>query len=58
MRSALTNVKGVSNIETDPTASPPLCTFQFAVTSPSEVKAKLDELAKTNQHINGWSTAN
>ncbi|MDH3717765.1 MAG: hypothetical protein OES79_06545 [Planctomycetota bacterium] len=57
MRSALTAVEGVSNIQTNPNASPPLCTFEFANTS-LDIKARLDELGSTNPHIKGWSLAN
>jgi hypothetical protein len=57
VRSALTAVEGVSNIQTNPNSSPPLCTFEFANAS-LDIKAKLDELGSTNPHIKGWSLAN
>lgn len=57
MRSALTKVEGVSDIQTDPTAEGgPICTFKLADAS-FDIKAKLNELAATNEHIKGWSMA-
>jgi hypothetical protein len=47
-------VPGVSNIETDvPTNT---CKFYLA-DDKLDLKAKLDEFAKTNDHIAGWSMA-
>jgi hypothetical protein len=44
----------VSNIETDIATN--ICKF-YLVDDKLDVKAKLDELAKTNDHIAGWSMA-
>jgi len=50
----LEKVPGVSNIETDvPTNT---CKFYLA-DDKLDVKAKLDALAQTNSHIEGWSFA-
>ena len=45
---------GVSNIETD--IETHVCKFYLA-DKKLDVKAKLDEFAKTNDHIAGWSFA-
>jgi len=50
----LTEVGGVSNIETDIPTN--ICKFYLA-DEKLDVKAKLDELAKDNSHIEGWSFA-
>jgi hypothetical protein len=48
----LTKVDGVSDIVTDITTN--LCTFKLK-NKDLDLKAKLDEFAKTNTHIAGWS---
>lgn len=45
---------GVSNIETDIATN--ICKF-YLKDDNLDVKAKLDELAKDNSHIEGWSFA-
>jgi hypothetical protein len=58
VRSALTAVEGVSDIQTDPNAEGgPICIFKFA-NADLDIQAKLDELAANNTHIKGWSMAN
>jgi len=47
-------VPGVSNIETDVPSN--ICKF-YVADEKLDVKAKLEELAKTNSHIEGWSFA-
>ncbi|NIN08770.1 MAG: hypothetical protein GTO76_08970 [Planctomycetales bacterium] len=53
----MSDVEGIQNIYTDPNASPPLCTFEISRAG-LDIRAKLDELGSTNQHIKGWSLAN
>ena len=48
----MTKVEGVSDIETDIVKN--LCTFKLK-NKDLDLKAKLDEFAKTNTHIAGWS---
>ena len=55
MRSALTKVEGVSDIETD--VNDRICSFKLADAN-VDIEAKLNELADTNEHIKGWSMAN
>ncbi len=55
MRSALSKVDGVSDIKTN--VGSRLCTFKLA-SKDMDIEAKLDELARTNTHIAGWSKAN
>ena len=50
----MTDVPGVSNIETDIESN--ICKF-YVADEKLDVKAKLDELAKDNSHIEGWSFA-
>ena len=51
----LVKVDGVSHIATDPAKHE--CTFWFKKSEP-EIKAKLDDLAKTNDKIAGWERLN
>ena len=48
----MTKVEGVSDIQTDTSTN--LCTFKLN-NKDLDLKAKLDEFAKTNTHIAGWS---
>ena len=55
MRGALTKSDGFSNVQTDlPNTT---CTFEYTK-SDGELKAHLDELAKSNSHIRGWNPKN
>ncbi len=54
MRSALTKIDGVSDIETDIPSR--ICTFKLA-NNDLDIEAKLDELGESNTHIAGWSMA-
>ena len=51
MRSALTDVAGVSNIKTDTATT----SCEFALVGDLDIEAKLTELAETNEHIAGFS---
>jgi len=51
VKDTLVKVDGVSHVATDPTKQE--CTFWFA-NSNDEIKAKLDDLAKTSDKIAGW----
>lgn len=52
MRGDLAKVSGVTEIETDIKTT--IC--KFKLDDPKlDIKAKLDELAKTNDHIAGWT---
>jgi len=52
VRSDLTKIDGISDIQTDPGNQ--VCSFR--VTNPTlDYKAKLDEYAKTNSHLKGFS---
>ena len=52
MRSDLTKIDGISEIKTDHENQ--VCSFR--VTDPTlDYKAKLDEYAKTNSHLKGFS---
>jgi copper chaperone CopZ len=55
VKDTLVKVDGVSHIATDPTKHE--CTFWFAK-SDAEIKAKLDDLAKTNEKIEGYERLN
>ena len=55
VKDTLVKVDGVSHIATDPTKHE--CTFWFAKTD-AEIKAKLDDLAKTNDKIEGYERLN
>lgn len=55
VKDTLVKVEGVSKIATDPATHE--CTFWFAK-SDAEIKAKLDELAKTNDKIEGYERLN
>ena len=52
MRSDLVKLKGIKDITTDYTKN--VATFKIATPQP-ELKKKLDEFAKTNEHMKGWS---
>ena len=52
MRGALTQAGGFTNIQTDIDAR--VVRFDYAK-SDAEMTAALDELAKTNTHISGWT---
>ena len=52
MRSDLQKIAGVSDIETDFRTR--ICKFNFSIDK-TALLAKLDEFAKTNSHISGWS---
>ncbi len=52
MRGDLTKADGFSNIRTDLTNN--TCNFEYAK-SEAELKAQLDELAKSNPYLRGWS---
>lgn len=51
MRSDLANVEGVSDIQTD--LKTQICKFKLANKN-LDLKAKLDELAQSNEHIKGF----
>lgn len=52
MRSALTKVEGITDLQTDV----PSRMATFKVTDENlDVKAKLDEFSETNSHIRGFS---
>jgi hypothetical protein len=52
VRSDLTKIDGLTDIQTDPDNQ--VCSFR--VTNPTlDYKAKLDEFAKTNSHLKGFS---
>ena len=51
MRGALTPADGFSNVQTDTAAT--TCRFNYA-RSETELTAKLDELAKSNDHLRDW----
>jgi copper chaperone CopZ len=55
VKDTLTKVDGVSHLATDPNKHE--CTFWYAKAD-SEIKAKLDELAKTNDKISGYEWVN
>lgn len=55
VKDTLVKVDGVSHIATDPATHE--CTFWFANTD-AEIKAKLDQLAKTNDKIEGYERLN
>ena len=55
MRGDLTKADGFSNIRTD--LSNKTCSFDYAK-SEAELKAQLDELAKSNPHLRDWSKMN
>jgi hypothetical protein len=52
VRGDLTKTEGFSNIRTD--LSNNTCRFDYAK-SDTELKAQLDELAKSNPHLRDWS---
>jgi hypothetical protein len=52
VRSALSQVPGVAAIETD--VANRICRFRLN-NDDLDIRAKLEELATTNQHIAGWS---
>ena len=51
MRSDLANVEGISDIQTD--IKKRSCQFKLA-NKDLDLKAKLDELAQSNEHIKGF----
>ena len=51
MRGALTKADGFSNIQTD--IGNTTCSFDYSKNE-AELKAQLDELAKTNSHLRDW----
>jgi hypothetical protein len=55
VRGALTKAGGFSNIHTD--IQNRTCRFEYSKSEP-ELKAQLDELAKTNSHLRDWSKQN
>lgn len=55
VKDTLVKVEGVSHIATDPAKHE--CTFWFAKPD-AEIKAKLDELAKTSDKIEGYERLN
>jgi copper chaperone CopZ len=55
VKDTLVKVEGVSHVATDPAKHE--CTFWFA-NSNDEIKAKLDDLAKTSDKIAGWERLN
>jgi hypothetical protein len=55
VRGALTKADGFSNIKTE--VDTKTCTFNYTK-SETELKAQLDELAKSNSHIRDWSKKN
>ena len=55
VKDTLVKVDGISHVATNPDKHE--CTFWFAKGN-DEIKAKLDDLAKTNDKINGWERAN
>lgn len=48
----MTKIDGISDIQTD--IPKRTCSFKYAK-SESELKAQLDEFAKTNSHIRDWT---
>ena len=52
MRSDLEKLKGIKDITTD--YNKHVATFKIA-TPQADLKKKLDEFAKTNEHMKGWS---
>jgi copper chaperone CopZ len=55
VKDTLVKVDGVSNVKTDPTTHQ--CTF-WSTKPDDEIKAKLDELAKSSDKIAGWERLN
>jgi hypothetical protein len=55
VRGALTKADGFSNIRTD--IQNRTCSFEYS-RSEAELKTQLDELAKTNSHLQDWSKKN
>ena len=54
MRSDLEKLPGISDIKTDVPTN--IATFKLAATGEEvDLKAKLDEFAKTNEHMADWS---
>jgi hypothetical protein len=51
VRGELAKIEGVSNIKTD--IPKRICTFKFENDS-LDIRAKLDEVATTNTHVNGF----
>jgi hypothetical protein len=55
VRGDLTKAPGFSNIRTD--LSTQTCSFDYSK-SEAELKNQLDELAKSNTHLQNWSKKN
>lgn len=55
MRSDLANVEGISHIKTD--LKKQTCVFQMA-NKELDLKARLDELAQSNEHLKGFEIVN
>lgn len=55
MRSDLANVEGVSDIQTD--IKKQSCRFKLS-NKDLDLKAKLEELAQTNEHLKGFEIVN
>jgi hypothetical protein len=49
----LEKIQGISDIQTDFKAT--VASFKLPKDSKVNLKAKLDEFAKTNKHMKGWS---
>jgi len=54
VRNALADVESVENIETD--TSTQICKFSVDLDK-VDIASKLEELGKTNEHIEGWSVS-
>ena len=54
MRGDLEKIPGIKDITTDITTN--IATFKAPTPQP-ELKTKLDEFAKTNEHMKGWTFA-
>ncbi len=55
MRGDLTKADGFSNVRTD--LDNTTCRFEYSK-SDAELKAQLDELAKSNSHLRDWQKKN